>query len=397
MPPRNKAAAAAAAANAKREKKRKESYSVYIYKVLKQVHPDTGISSKAMLIVNSFVNDVFERIARESCKIARHNAKATISSREIQTAVQLLLPGELAKHAVSEGTKAVTKYTKTEGHKAKAYAWSHQNKVGGIITNVKGGILRIPPLLAASIPSLLQGASVVAGEDDDFNELQLARLVIAHGGNVDVPVVSAAAGGGAVVPRVPLVDFLRWVEQSSTGFSEWPQRGDKLERLDVVGKILVAVFESAEEVDGTACTVLMVRGTHVQLSSPASPNLEALMKCQFVKIGGCTYRVVTAKSKSAGAQLVAQLNLDREVTVPGTLGNTSIIGVECTGRGPRRYVEWHLGSGADRAATAGEPWLRLQFGKRFLEVRGNKVGYMLVIDRARFDHLLGSRQYDICR
>ena len=39
------------------------------------------------------------------------NKRSTISSREIQTAVRLLLPGELAKHAVSEGTKAVTKYT----------------------------------------------------------------------------------------------------------------------------------------------------------------------------------------------------------------------------------------------------------------------------------------------
>jgi hypothetical protein len=38
-----------------------ETYAIYIYKVLKQVHPDTGISSKAMSIMNSFVNDVFER------------------------------------------------------------------------------------------------------------------------------------------------------------------------------------------------------------------------------------------------------------------------------------------------------------------------------------------------
>ena len=43
--------------------------------------------------------------------LAKYNKKSTISSREIQTAVRLLLPGELAKHAVSEGTKAVTKYT----------------------------------------------------------------------------------------------------------------------------------------------------------------------------------------------------------------------------------------------------------------------------------------------
>ena len=95
----------------KRRKRRKESYGIYIYKVLKQVHPDTGISSRAMSIMNSFVNDIFERIAGESSRLAKYNKRSTISSREIQTAVRLLLPGELAKHAVSEGTKAVTKYT----------------------------------------------------------------------------------------------------------------------------------------------------------------------------------------------------------------------------------------------------------------------------------------------
>ena len=95
----------------KRWKKSKQSFSRYIYKVLKQVHPETGVSSKAMSIMNSFVNDVFDRIAGEACRLAKYNKKSTISSREVQTAVRLLLPGELAKHAVSEGTKAVTKYS----------------------------------------------------------------------------------------------------------------------------------------------------------------------------------------------------------------------------------------------------------------------------------------------
>ena len=94
-----------------RNKKRTESYSTYIYKVLKQVHPDTGISKKGMSIMNSFINDIFERIAGEAGKLARYSKKATLSSREIQTSVRLMLPGELAKHAVSEGTKAVTKFT----------------------------------------------------------------------------------------------------------------------------------------------------------------------------------------------------------------------------------------------------------------------------------------------
>ena len=97
-----------------RGKKRKESYAIYIYKVLKQVHPDTGVSSKAMSIMNSFVNDPFERIAAEASRLAHYNKRSTITSREIQTAVRLLLPGELAKHAVSEGTKAVTKYTSSK-------------------------------------------------------------------------------------------------------------------------------------------------------------------------------------------------------------------------------------------------------------------------------------------
>ncbi|XP_047495918.1 histone H2B-like [Penaeus chinensis] len=88
--------------------------NLLISKVLKQVHPDTGISSKAMSIMNSFVNDIFERIAAEASRLAHYNKRSTITSREIQTAVRLLLPGELAKHAVSEGTKAVTKYTSSK-------------------------------------------------------------------------------------------------------------------------------------------------------------------------------------------------------------------------------------------------------------------------------------------
>ncbi|CAI0452763.1 unnamed protein product [Linum tenue] len=95
--------AAAADKKKKRNKKSVETYKIYIFKVLKQVHPDIGISSKAMGIMNSFINDIFEKLAQESSRLARYNKKPTITSREIQTAVRLVLPGELAKHAVSEG------------------------------------------------------------------------------------------------------------------------------------------------------------------------------------------------------------------------------------------------------------------------------------------------------
>ncbi|KAL6554340.1 Histone H2B [Orobanche minor] len=109
--PKDGSAAAAGDKKKKRNKKNVETYKIYIFKVLKQVHPDIGISSKAMGIMNSFINDIFEKLAQEAARLARYNKKPTITSREIQTAVRLVLPGELAKHAVSEGTKAVTKFT----------------------------------------------------------------------------------------------------------------------------------------------------------------------------------------------------------------------------------------------------------------------------------------------
>uniref|UniRef100_A0A8C1PV51 Core Histone H2A/H2B/H3 domain-containing protein n=1 Tax=Cyprinus carpio TaxID=7962 RepID=A0A8C1PV51_CYPCA len=65
----------------KRKSSRKESYAIYEYKVLKQVHPDTGSSSKAMGIINSFVNDILERISGES-RVAHYNKRSSITSRE---------------------------------------------------------------------------------------------------------------------------------------------------------------------------------------------------------------------------------------------------------------------------------------------------------------------------
>jgi len=90
-----------------------------------QVHPEVGISNKAMNIINNFVYDIFERLAKEVSRfpfrlatshrlhpvvsrthltpssfsqasvLAKKNAHSTINARDIQTAVRLILPGEL--------------------------------------------------------------------------------------------------------------------------------------------------------------------------------------------------------------------------------------------------------------------------------------------------------------
>ena len=56
---------------------------VYIYKMLKQVLLDTGISSKTISIMNSFVKDIFERIATEASRLSHYNKRSTITFREI--------------------------------------------------------------------------------------------------------------------------------------------------------------------------------------------------------------------------------------------------------------------------------------------------------------------------
>ena len=72
--------------------------------------PSAATPRRTLVVMCNFIQDLFERIGNEAANVCRFSKKQTLSSREVQTAVRLILPGELAKHAVSEGTKAVTKF-----------------------------------------------------------------------------------------------------------------------------------------------------------------------------------------------------------------------------------------------------------------------------------------------
>ena len=63
-----------------------------------------------MSILNSFLHDLFDRVAREAGHITDHSRKRTLGAREVQAAVQLIFPGELALNAVAEGTAASQRY-----------------------------------------------------------------------------------------------------------------------------------------------------------------------------------------------------------------------------------------------------------------------------------------------
>jgi histone H2B len=90
--------------------KKPRTWNTYLYRCLKSIHPDTGITKKSMAILNDLVDDLFERIMNEASELARKDQRHTLTTREIQSAVRLVLPGELARHAVSEGHAAFVKY-----------------------------------------------------------------------------------------------------------------------------------------------------------------------------------------------------------------------------------------------------------------------------------------------
>ena len=91
-------------------RKPKRSYATYIAKVLKGASKQKlTLSSTSMKILNSLVVDLVDRLATEGAALARSNKKRTLGSRELQTAVRVALPNELAKHSMAEATKAVAK------------------------------------------------------------------------------------------------------------------------------------------------------------------------------------------------------------------------------------------------------------------------------------------------
>lgn len=87
----------------------RDEFSVSIYKLLKQIHPDCEVSSNAMLILNTMINNIFEGLVKEASQVAAQNGGVSITSRDIQTAVRRLLPNELGRNAIMRGANAVTK------------------------------------------------------------------------------------------------------------------------------------------------------------------------------------------------------------------------------------------------------------------------------------------------
>lgn len=57
--------------------------------------------------MNSIVADTFDNIMCEGRMLVINGRKSTLSSKDVETAVKLLIPGELGKGSVTEGRQGL--------------------------------------------------------------------------------------------------------------------------------------------------------------------------------------------------------------------------------------------------------------------------------------------------
>jgi histone H2B len=59
---------------------REDNIEIYIYRVLKQVHPEIGINKKAMQSVNSMVLELYQRLSKSASEVSRAHKQISLNA-----------------------------------------------------------------------------------------------------------------------------------------------------------------------------------------------------------------------------------------------------------------------------------------------------------------------------
>lgn len=126
-----------------------QSYASYLGTVLRQVQPDASLSGRSVLVLDGFLDRLHTLLATKAAHIARTNKRATINYRDVVAATKLVLPGQIAMHAVSESAKALNAYRtfkaveKEDGRKGNTSRSARANlkfPVGRIDSHTRAGL-----------------------------------------------------------------------------------------------------------------------------------------------------------------------------------------------------------------------------------------------------------------
>ena len=110
-------------------KKKNHYFETYISKVLKQIAPKNGITSNAKQQLNSFLCIFLKKIAFTVSELTSLAKKKTISNKEIENVLKIILFGELLNCCIKEGRKASEMYLSQDNIKG-----SRQNRANIIFS-----------------------------------------------------------------------------------------------------------------------------------------------------------------------------------------------------------------------------------------------------------------------
>lgn len=88
----------------------KASFRNLIRKMLSRFQDGLSISEAATDIIDSIIFDLFHELAAEAKELMVYSGKRTLTAHDIQYAAKRYFKGEIARHAISEGNKAVQAY-----------------------------------------------------------------------------------------------------------------------------------------------------------------------------------------------------------------------------------------------------------------------------------------------
>ena len=85
------------------------SFNLYIWQVLKMLHPEMGISLDSVSQLDQFSYQLVKYIAHYCVNVNSYASRNDITPENLALILDFIIHGELSKYAISEGARAVTK------------------------------------------------------------------------------------------------------------------------------------------------------------------------------------------------------------------------------------------------------------------------------------------------
>jgi len=99
----------------RRRGKKRHSYGPYLKRMVPLLNcPEMKISTDSVQVLDSMMDDIFDRIAKQAAHFADSCNKKTLTPRNIEFATKLIIPGELGTNAVKSGQAAIRRVLLSE-------------------------------------------------------------------------------------------------------------------------------------------------------------------------------------------------------------------------------------------------------------------------------------------